>query len=173
MIDREHDLPITKQAEVLRISRGSVYYLPRPVRGSRFRDHAGKISRHLFVDRNQHRAAVFIEEAWLHADPRQGQLWPDELCVSEPFMRTLLEHAVPLNRFAIRQLSVSALALDVYTWLAHRLCRIRKDGGTPLWWINLREQFGQEYKDERNFKKNSRRRSRRRSRSTLMHASMK
>jgi putative transposase len=31
MIDREHDLPITKQAEVLRISRGSVYYRPRPV----------------------------------------------------------------------------------------------------------------------------------------------
>lgn len=31
MIDREHDLPIIKQAEVLRISRGSVYYLPRPV----------------------------------------------------------------------------------------------------------------------------------------------
>ncbi len=31
MIDREHNLPITKQAEVLRISRGSVYYLPRPV----------------------------------------------------------------------------------------------------------------------------------------------
>jgi putative transposase len=31
MIDRNHDLPISKQAEVLRISRGSVYYLPRPV----------------------------------------------------------------------------------------------------------------------------------------------
>jgi putative transposase len=31
MIDRQHDLPITKQAEVLCISRGSVYYLPRPV----------------------------------------------------------------------------------------------------------------------------------------------
>jgi putative transposase len=31
MIDRDHDLPITKQAKVLRISRGSVYYLPRPV----------------------------------------------------------------------------------------------------------------------------------------------
>src|SRR5712691_6720234 len=31
MIDREHDLPITRQAQVLRISRGSVYYLPRPV----------------------------------------------------------------------------------------------------------------------------------------------
>jgi putative transposase len=30
MIDRAHDLPITKQAEALNISRGSVYYLPRP-----------------------------------------------------------------------------------------------------------------------------------------------
>jgi len=31
MIDRKHDLPITKQAKALNISRGSVYYLPRPV----------------------------------------------------------------------------------------------------------------------------------------------
>ena len=31
MIDRDHDLPITRQAELLAISRGSVYYLPRPV----------------------------------------------------------------------------------------------------------------------------------------------
>ena len=31
MIDRRHDLSITKQAEALGISRSSVYYLPRPV----------------------------------------------------------------------------------------------------------------------------------------------
>jgi putative transposase len=31
MIDREHDLPIVRQVEALSISRGSVYYLPRPV----------------------------------------------------------------------------------------------------------------------------------------------
>ena len=40
MIDREHDLSITKQAEALNISRGSVYYLPRPVSTSRPGDHA-------------------------------------------------------------------------------------------------------------------------------------
>jgi putative transposase len=34
MIDRAHDLPITRQTKVLRISRGSVYYLPRPVSAS-------------------------------------------------------------------------------------------------------------------------------------------
>jgi putative transposase len=31
MIDRDHALPITRQAELLGISRGAVYYLPRPI----------------------------------------------------------------------------------------------------------------------------------------------
>src|SRR5450432_44282 len=31
MIDRNHDLPIIRQAKALNISRGSVYYKPRPV----------------------------------------------------------------------------------------------------------------------------------------------
>ncbi len=31
MIDRKHKLSITRQAKALRISRGSVYYRPRPV----------------------------------------------------------------------------------------------------------------------------------------------
>jgi len=34
MIDREHDLSITKQAEILKVSRGGVYYL----RALRFRN---------------------------------------------------------------------------------------------------------------------------------------
>ena len=31
MIDREHDLPVKRQAEVLKLSRSTVYYQPRPV----------------------------------------------------------------------------------------------------------------------------------------------
>jgi putative transposase len=31
MIDRTHDLPISRQAKALNISRGAVYYQPRPV----------------------------------------------------------------------------------------------------------------------------------------------
>jgi putative transposase len=31
MIDPEHDLPIQQQAEVLDISRSTVYYEPRPI----------------------------------------------------------------------------------------------------------------------------------------------
>ena len=30
MIDRNHELPIKRQAELLGISRGNVYYLPAP-----------------------------------------------------------------------------------------------------------------------------------------------
>jgi putative transposase len=31
MIDREHDLPVSRQAKALGVSRGSVYYRPRPI----------------------------------------------------------------------------------------------------------------------------------------------
>ena len=31
MMDRSHTLPVTKQAKALRISRGSVYYRPKPI----------------------------------------------------------------------------------------------------------------------------------------------
>jgi putative transposase len=31
MIDRTHKLPVTRQVELLNVSRGSVYYLPRPI----------------------------------------------------------------------------------------------------------------------------------------------
>jgi putative transposase len=31
MINRAHDLPIARQADILNVSRGSVYYLPRPM----------------------------------------------------------------------------------------------------------------------------------------------
>jgi putative transposase len=31
MIDRNHDLPISRQAKVLNLARSTVYYRPRPV----------------------------------------------------------------------------------------------------------------------------------------------
>jgi putative transposase len=34
MIDRDHELSVTKQAEAVGIARSTVYYLPRPVPGN-------------------------------------------------------------------------------------------------------------------------------------------
>jgi putative transposase len=31
MVDKAHELPVARQAKLLKISRGTVYYLPRPV----------------------------------------------------------------------------------------------------------------------------------------------
>jgi replication initiator protein len=95
-------------------------------------------------------------EAWLHPDPHQASFWPDTIQLSAEFFETLVPHAVPLDPRAIGALQHSALALDVYTWLAHRLCRVRKADGVKLSWGNLRQQFGQEYSCSKDFKKDFR-----------------
>jgi hypothetical protein len=91
-------------------------------------------------------------EAWLQHDGTQHTMWPGVLELSKDFYDTLADHAVPLDYRALSALKHSALALDVYTWLAHRLCRVNKAGGIMLSWENLREQFGQEYASSKNFK---------------------
>jgi len=92
-------------------------------------------------------------EAWLQHDGAQRTLWPGMLELSEDFFNTLSEHAVPLDYRALSALRHSSLALDIYTWLAHRLCRVSTVGGIKLSWENLREQFGQEYNTSKDFKK--------------------
>jgi hypothetical protein len=90
-------------------------------------------------------------DAWLSNNQRA--LWPGMIELSQEFYDTLTAHAVPLDPRALAALRHSALALDVYSWLAHRLCRVRKAAGTIVGWDNLREQFGQEYSTSKDFKK--------------------
>lgn len=92
-------------------------------------------------------------EAWLQQDGVQRTLWPGRLEISQEFYETLTQHAVPLDHRALSALKHSALSLDVYTWLAHRLCRIERPEGVRLSWENLKEQFGQEYGTAKDFKK--------------------
>ncbi len=81
--------------------------------------------------------------------------WPGIMTLSDGYYNGLIESAVPLDNRALHALKGSALSLDIYTWLAHRLHRIE---GKPvrLFWANLRDQFAQEYqgKDpDKDFKK--------------------
>ncbi len=92
-------------------------------------------------------------EAWLSEDDRQRGLWKDELDLSGPFFDSLIEHAVPLDAAALMSLQNSAMALDVYTWLAHRLHRVTSPSGTILSWRALKEQFGQEFAETREFRR--------------------
>ena len=91
-------------------------------------------------------------EAWLDSRGNQPTLWPTEVELSQEFYDSLVETAVPLEHGAIAKLTHSALALDLYTWLAHRLYRVRR-GGSRISWAALQEQFGSEYGDRKDFKR--------------------
>lgn len=92
-------------------------------------------------------------DAWLQREGAQMVMWPGVLELSPDFYETLLEHAVPLDHTALGALKHSALALDLYTWLAHRLCRVQRAQGVKIRWQSLRDQFGQEYNDINNFRR--------------------
>ena len=92
-------------------------------------------------------------DAWMQHDNGQLGLWPGSITLSTDFYETLREHAVPLDPRAIAALQNSALALDTYTWLAHRLCRVKQNRGLTLYWKSLKDQFGQEYRSDKDFKR--------------------
>lgn len=92
-------------------------------------------------------------QAWHTSEDGQQTLWPGYIRLTDKFYESLVEHAVPLQPEAIGQLQNSAFALDVYSWLAHRLCRINNAEGVRLSWAALKSQFGQEYGDNKNFRR--------------------
>jgi len=85
-------------------------------------------------------APIYGFEAWAVDDGPQQALWPCELLLSESFFRSLSAHAAPIDMRAYRALAHSALAQDIYTWLAHRLPRLRAPLELP--WSVLADQFG-------------------------------
>ena len=87
--------------------------------------------------------AVERFRTWHAADGEKSR-WPGVLWLSDGYYRTLADYAVPLDNRALQKLAGSALALDTYCWLAHRLHRIEGRQVT-LHWKSLRGQFGQEY----------------------------
>jgi hypothetical protein len=95
-----------------------------------------------YGDKQLHTKAPPIEsfEAWMVDDGEQQALWPCELVLSQRFYKSLRAHAAPIDMRAYRALAHSALAQDIYTWLAHRLPRLRAPLGLP--WAVLAAQFG-------------------------------
>ncbi len=91
--------------------------------------------------------------AWMDGSGELPVHSPGVIELTPKFFASLTEFAVPLDARALAALRHSALALDVYTWLAHRLHRVKRVTGERVTWKNLRDQFGQEYADPKNFKR--------------------
>jgi len=80
----------------------------------------------------------------------QRALWPATATLSSEYLASIKEHAFPVDPRAIAVLD-SALAIDIYCWLAVRLHKLPKK--LILHWCSLRDQFGQDYGDAKDFKK--------------------
>lgn len=89
---------------------------------------------------------------WFEKDDSQRVLWPSTLKLSLDYFESLNRFAVPLDERAIAALAHSAVALDIYCWLAQRLHRISPDRPQLVTWVNLQEQFGQGYNRIRKFR---------------------
>jgi Plasmid encoded RepA protein len=89
-------------------------------------------------------------ELWLTKNENQRVLWPAFVELSPRYFESLQKHAVPLDERAIAALSNSPMALDVYAWLAQRLCRVGRPQLIP--WSALKDQFGFGFSRMDNFK---------------------
>ena len=84
-------------------------------------------------------------DLWFPKNENQRVLWPGSIDLNTDYFNSLMEYAVPLAETHIGALSHSGLALDVYTWLAHRLHRIPPGKPSRVSWAALHSQFGQGY----------------------------
>lgn len=82
---------------------------------------------------------------WFPKDENQRVLWPSVIDLSLTYFQSLMQYAVPLDEAHIAVLSHSALALDIYAWLAQRLHRVPAGKPARVSWAALHAQFGQGY----------------------------
>ncbi len=92
-------------------------------------------------------------DLWFPKDESQRVLWPSTLRLSLDYYDSLTRFAVPLDERAIAALAHSAMALDIYCWLAQRLHRISVGRPQFITWVALYDQFGQGYREIRKFRR--------------------
>ncbi len=92
-------------------------------------------------------------DLWLTKDERQRVLWPSTIQLSLDYFASLQEHAVPLYEGDLAALAHSAMALDLYAWLAQRLHRIDPKRSVLIPWTALMQQFGAGYGRKIDFKR--------------------
>ncbi|MBV9249227.1 MAG: hypothetical protein JO227_08300, partial [Acetobacteraceae bacterium] len=92
-------------------------------------------------------------ELWSAAnDERQRVLWPSFIKLSTEYFASLQAHAVPLYEGDLAALAHSAMALDIYAWLAQLLCRVEPTKPALVPWAAIKDQFGPDFGRMDNFK---------------------
>jgi len=87
---------------------------------------------------------VDVTELRLTKDEHNQACWSPTLHLNHQYFDSLQKHAVPLDERALAALSHSAMALDIYVWLAQRLHRIPHGKLQFITWAAIKGQFGAE-----------------------------
>lgn len=135
-------------------------YSPNGKEIAAFRDHASAVTGSLFRFATAQGNRTFQVdtkivtsfELWYPRDENQKTLWPSYVRLSDEYFKTLINHAVPLDYRAVAALHHNALALDIYKWLAQRLCRVPAKTPAFIPWPVVQLQFGQGYTRLRAFR---------------------
>jgi hypothetical protein len=111
----------------------------------------------LAVDQEGHSAQINTQiigafDLWFPKDAKQRVIWPSTVRLSTDYFDSLLNHAVPLDERAVAALAHSAMALDVYAWMAQRLHRIKLTSPQFIPWTAMHAQFGHGYTRIRDFR---------------------
>jgi len=83
----------------------------------------------------------------------QMPLWQSSITLSEKFYLSIVSDSIPVDLRALGALRAKGgggLAIDIYTWLAHRMSYLRASTRIP--WAMLELQFGSQYTRSRDFK---------------------
>ena len=89
---------------------------------------------------------------WLTKDENNRVCWSPTLHLNHRYFDSLQKHAVPLDERALAALSHSAMALDIYAWLAQRLHRVPHEKPQFISWAAVKGQFGEGHSRMNNFK---------------------
>lgn len=89
-------------------------------------------------------------DLWWTKDKNQRHLWGNYLRFSDDYFNMLQEHGVPLDMRALQVLSNKPMAIDLYSFLAHRLHSLGKP--ITVSWQAMKDQFGFSYERMDHFK---------------------
>lgn len=89
---------------------------------------------------------------WLERDRRQRTLWQPVMRVSDRYADAIREHCVPHDMRALVGLYGNTRAMDIYTWLAYRLPRVKERTDVLVRFDDLKPIFGAGVKDGYKFR---------------------
>lgn len=116
---------------------------------------AARIMLGVWTDDRARQINVQIADAidfWLERDRRQRTLWQPVMRVSERYAEAIREHCVPHDMRALVGLYENTRAMDIYTWLAYRLPRVKERTEVFVRFDDLKPIFGTGIRDEYKFR---------------------